>query len=120
MDTGLKMIILPWPSSKLNPNQRVHFAVKAKIAAEHKSISYYAAKPDSFSRIIPDGKIPLLIIFYAPDRRGRDLDNLLSSCKSFLDGIALAYGINDKRFRPITIDFADEVFKKGKVEIYFT
>ncbi len=58
------------------------------------------------------------MLFHAPDRRRRDLDNLLSSCKSYLDGVALAYGINDSRLRPMTIDFADEIFKGGKVELW--
>jgi crossover junction endodeoxyribonuclease RusA len=112
-------LVLPFPDSRLNPNRRVHFHLKSKIVAAHKELAYFKAKPLSFIHIIPEGKIPLRIIFHAPDRRGRDLDNLLSSCKSFLDGVALALGVNDKNFRPITIDFADETFPKGQVEIFF-
>ena len=58
----------------------------------------------------------LSIIFYPPDGRHRDLDNCLSSCKSFLDGIADAWHVNDKQFRPITIDFGD-VKAPGKISI---
>jgi Holliday junction resolvase RusA-like endonuclease len=113
------MILLPWPDSRLSPNARTHYRVKAKIAAEHKQIGYFAAKPDSFSRILPEGRIPIRVIFHAPDRRRRDIDNIFSSCKNFCDGIALAYGIDDSRFRPITLDFAAETFPKGKIEIFF-
>ena len=35
------------------------------------------------------------ITFYCPDRRRRDIDNLLASLKPSLDGIAQATGIDD-------------------------
>jgi crossover junction endodeoxyribonuclease RusA len=110
---------LPWPSSKLNPNQRLHFAHKAKIAGAAKTAAYMIAKPLALEHKFVADKIPTRIIFHQPDRRSRDLDNLLSSLKSSLDGVALALGINDKRFRPITIDFADQIVKGGSVEIFF-
>jgi crossover junction endodeoxyribonuclease RusA len=36
--------------------------------------------------------------FFPPDARKRDLDNMLSSCKSALDGMADALEVNDQRF----------------------
>lgn len=113
------ILSLPWPHSKLNPNRIVHYHVRAKIKAAYKSDCYLIAKAASFGHKFLDGKITVEMIFHAPDKRGRDLDNLLSSMKSGLDGIALAFGVNDKNFRPVTIDFADSVFKGGKVEIKF-
>lgn len=90
-----------------------------KITKAHKEIGYFAAKTKAIESPLPAEKTHVRIIFHAPDRRNRDLDNLLSSCKAYLDGIALAYGINDKLFRPITIDFADQTYPQGKVEIFF-
>lgn len=90
-----------------------------KITKAHKEIGYFAAKAKAIDEPLPSVKTHVRIIFHAPDRRKRDLDNLLSSCKAYLDGIALAYGINDTLFRPITIDFAEETYKKGKVQIFF-
>ncbi len=113
------MLELPWPSNKLSPNARTHYAVKMKITAAHKETAYFITKSKALSEPLPAVKTHVRIIFHAPDRRKRDLDNLLSSCKAYLDGIALAYGINDTLFRPITIDFAEETYKKGKVEIFF-
>lgn len=58
----------------------------------------------------------MAIIFSPPSRRGFDLDNALASIKAGIDGISEAWGINDKFFRPISIDFGD-VKKNGEVRI---
>lgn len=42
--------------------------------------------------------IALWLTFYPPDRRSRDDDNLIASFKAGRDGLALALGIDDKRF----------------------
>jgi len=49
------------------------------------------------------GTVPLKITFVQPDKRKRDLDNLLAASKSALDSVAQAIGIDDKQFDPITI-----------------
>lgn len=54
-------------------------------------------------RLPCEGKIPLSVVFYTPNRRC-DLDNILASFKSGFDGMADGLGVNDKRFRPLTID----------------
>jgi crossover junction endodeoxyribonuclease RusA len=53
-----------------------------------------------------------------PDRRARDLDNMLASIKSGLDGLADALEANDRRFRYGLIDVADDVRGMVKVKIY--
>lgn len=112
-------LTLPWPSNKLSPNARTHYAVKMKITAAHKEKGYMIAKVAALEKPLEPVRQHVKILFHAPDRRKRDLDNLLSSCKAYLDGIALAYGINDSLFRPITIDFANETYPQGKVEFFF-
>jgi crossover junction endodeoxyribonuclease RusA len=47
---------------------------------------------------LPDGPIAVRLTFHPPDNRRRDIDNALSCCKAYLDGIADAYGVNDNRF----------------------
>jgi crossover junction endodeoxyribonuclease RusA len=37
--------------------------------------------------------------------RHRDLDNCLAAAKPQIDGIADALGVNDRRFRPILVDY---------------
>jgi crossover junction endodeoxyribonuclease RusA len=49
---------------------------------------------------VPAGsKLALWLDFYPPDRRHRDDDNMIASFKAGRDGLALALGIDDKRFR---------------------
>lgn len=60
------------------------------------------------------GQVPLKITFAMPDKRGRDLDNLLAALKHSIDGIATALTLNDKMFSPITIIRGD-VVKGGAV-----
>lgn len=59
-----------------------------------------------FSRL-PAIKHHLKITFYPPTKANRDIDNCLASIKAGLDGIADGLAINDKFFRPITIDFGE-------------
>lgn len=51
-----------------------------------------------------DGNIPLSLVYMAPDKRHRDLDNLLAASKSIIDGMAMALGVDDSRFKPILVD----------------
>ena len=107
-------IRLPWINSILSPNSTAHWAKKIKPKKAHRQLGYdlaleagYPPEQDTYH---------LSIIFYPPDNQCRDLDNCLASIKAALDGIADAWHINDKQFRPITIDFGD-VKAPGKISI---
>lgn len=63
-----------------------------------------------------EGAITLDIEFVEPDRRQRDIDNMLSSMKSGIDGIADALGVNDRRF-VFRISRADQIGGMVKVRI---
>lgn len=47
-----------------------------------------------------------LDLLFIPARNAGDIDNMLAATKAGLDGISLAFGVDDKNFRPITIDIA--------------
>lgn len=109
-------IELPFPHKDLSPNSRIHYQERAKLRKQQRSDCYYLAlnhKPE------PAETYHIHITYHLPNNKNRDLDNLLASCKGMLDGLADAWKVNDKQFRPITIDFG-EVVKDGKVciEIY--
>ena len=91
-------ITFPWPHKDLSPNARVHWAVKSKRARAQK-MDAFARTYEAKAKVDWEGDIHLFIDFFQPDRRERDQDNMLSSCKSMLDGMAEALGVNDKRFR---------------------
>lgn len=109
------MLELDWPPSILSPNNRAHWARKVKIKSHFRFSCFVLAKlqPDPGFRHT-EGNLPIKIIFHPPTKRAYDIDNLLASMKSGLDGVSDAWGINDRRFRPITVDFGD-IRKGGKV-----
>ena len=100
------VIKLPFPSSELMPNRKNgkswHGSQAAKATA--RDDAYYATK-EAMGAWKPSGDlIPVSIVFVPPDKRHRDLDNLLAAAKAQLDGVAMALGVDDKRFRPILLD----------------
>ena len=95
------VISLPWPPVELNPNKRLHWSKKSRVAKSYRAICRAITQQAARKRYYTfsdDGKIALTIIFRPPDNRARDDDNMLSAFKSGRDGVADALGVNDKRF----------------------
>jgi len=92
-----KELTLPWPPKGLSPNDRIHWAAKSKITKAYKQVCWALCKEAGM--VAPDSqRIALWIDLYPPDRRGRDDDNIIASFKAGRDGLALALGVDDKRF----------------------
>lgn len=92
-------VVLPWPPTDLSPNARVHWARKARVVRSYRNACHMLAKQARLTA--PDTeRIALLVTFVPPDRRRRDRDNLIASCKALFDGLADALGVNDSRFVP--------------------
>jgi len=107
-------LTLPWPPKELSPNARGHWSKRAEAAKAYKQVCWVMAMEaglelpvvmaTSSMADIAFGKPPsppryhLWIDFYPPDRRSRDDDNMIASFKAGRDGLALALGIDDKRF----------------------
>lgn len=99
-------IVLSYPNKALSPNRAngKHWGSTRKLKDIAMQEAYTITK--SLMRTkpnIPDEKIAIDIKFVQTDRRKRDLDNLLAASKASLDGIAMALGIDDKNFEPITL-----------------
>lgn len=111
------MIDLPWPSPKLHPNARVHWAVRSKAAKKARSDAALLARTaEGRDLFIHDGttRIPVSLTFHPPDKRHRDQDGMISACKSYLDGIADGLMVNDRLFNLSAMYFLEPV-KGGKV-----
>lgn len=111
-------IILSFPDSRLMPNRKngKSWTATQDVKTRAKREGYFAAlaaAKDWHGQI--DGYVHLRVTFVASDNRHRDLDNLLASIKPQLDGISKALGIDDKWFRPITIDAKVDIHKRGFV-----
>jgi crossover junction endodeoxyribonuclease RusA len=101
-------LTLPFPPPELNPNKRLHWTQKTKIKNAEKEMGYALALPHR--GCFGSSNIHVYMWFHAETKRSFDLDNALASSKAVLDGLALGLGVNDRQFRPITIDYG--VFDK--------
>jgi crossover junction endodeoxyribonuclease RusA len=111
---------LPFPTPGLMPNRakgthwaQTHQARSEAWKAGH-VLTYEAAKRHTGRWHPTSGQVPVTLTFHAPDRRKRDLDNLLAACKPMLDGVAAALLMDDREFEPVTLK-RGEVRKNGAV-----
>lgn len=111
-------LVASFPDSKLMPNRKHgrHWGGTRDLKFDAHEEGFYLSKQAKVS--LENKKTPVKLIFHCRDRRRRDLDNLLASCKSLLDGVASGLSIDDRYFRPITIDFGEVDKMKPRVEIY--
>jgi crossover junction endodeoxyribonuclease RusA len=101
---------LPFPPSSLFPNRRhgKHWSTiqrsKELARVDGATLAKAWARTTGF-KPRADAKYGLYVLFEVA-RDNKDSDNMLSACKPLLDGVANGLGVNDKQFRPITIDVA--------------
>ena len=98
---------LPWPDPSLAPNRRLgqHWGsthtAKSRRMADSRYLVLQAMRQQGYEP--PRGTLPLTVTFCAPDKRRRDLDNLLAGLKADFDGVSQALGVDDQLFEPITL-----------------
>lgn len=108
-------ITLPFPAAQLMPNRAngKHWTTTRKAKDDAFTMALLltgeAVRSHTGAWHPLTGQVPLRLTFAMPDKRGRDLDNLLAASKHSIDGIATALTINDKAFSPITIVRGDVV-----------
>lgn len=108
-------VIFPWPPAKLSPNARVHHMAKYKVNKAYRAECCLVAKA---AKLTPGMNIS--VFFVPPDRRRRDLDNCIASCKALFDGLADAMGVNDNQFK-ITAQLAQNLTApNGEVRVSVT
>ena len=98
-------IELPWPVAALSPNARDRWGgIKARKAAKSYSwaITLGLMRAMGIQAKSWQGAIAVGIVFHPAIDRERDLDNFQAMMKASLDGIALALGVDDKQFRPVS------------------
>ena len=82
------------PDPDLNPNKRHHYMklanAKRHAKDEAMALVYEQGRPET-----PYESCHIIITFVAGDKRRRDVDNLYSSMKSFIDGLVAAGLIAD-------------------------
>ena len=94
------IVTLPWPNRDLSPNVKKGWRAKWRATKAAKLSAWVRVKSDSLHRSFAGADVlHVKITFHPPDRRARDEDNLVASCKAYLDGIAGAILVDDSRFR---------------------
>lgn len=91
-------ISLPFPPASLSGHAKGGWRAEAAETKKHRewaSLVTRAAGPPTPAA----GDIHIHITFVPPDRRS-DRGNMPNRCKAYLDGIADALGVNDRRFLP--------------------
>jgi crossover junction endodeoxyribonuclease RusA len=105
----LLTITLPFPDSDLMPNRRLgkHWAqsnaAKKKAWDDAYILAHQAIQAYRGEWTPTNQPVPVTLTFFAPDKRHRDLDNLLAASKSCLDGVAAALRMDDREFEPVTL-----------------
>jgi crossover junction endodeoxyribonuclease RusA len=101
--SGSVIVEVGWPDKRLSPNgpQRNRAAcrrVKAEARNEAYLATVYALNSGHYDWHLSPGTIEVTIVACPSCKRARDDDNLIASCKAFLDGIARRLGVNDALF----------------------
>jgi len=111
-------VTLPFPPKELNPNQKPHWAVLARIKKKYRELSWVLSLKSGLTPEAIEGwkQADVHLNFFAPDRRARDGDNMLAAMKAGLDGISDALGMDDKHFK-VTFDVSDDIGGMVKVTV---
>ena len=101
----------------MSPNARIHWAKLAKVKKAYRHACCTLAWQAGIGGVF-DGcaRLDVALVFYPPDRRQRDQDNMLAAMKAGLDGLADAMRTDDRKFRT-TFDVADQIGGMVKVTI---
>lgn len=96
-------IRFPFPDRKLSPNSRIDRRYATKERDTARQIGFWLVKDAGWSF---SGKLPLELTFIIrpPDKRRRDDDNVLSSFKSYRDGMFQALGLDDSLIKRTVIE----------------
>ena len=110
-------IVLGWPDKHLNPNSPDrHWRKKQPYRVDAREGAYLLTLATAQTMAGYTGPLMMRVNFFPPDRRRRDLDNLLASLKPSIDGICKALDIDDSRIK-WTVLVRDVVKSGGEVVI---
>lgn len=109
-------LTLPWPPRELNPNTRhAHWSKLATAKRRYRAACAIAARSQGAARI-EAGELAVSLLFVPPDRRARDLDNMLASAKALIDGLADVLGVDDSKWA-LTVSKSSDAQAGGFVRV---
>lgn len=81
----------PWQRPPLTANQRFHWRKKAALTKEIRQWAGVLFRPVQFTT----GPVIVQLDWHVPDRRRRDVDNLVPTLKALCDGLVDAGVVHD-------------------------
>lgn len=109
-------LTLPWPDKHLSPNARLHWSRKSRLVKLARQAAWGAVlEARGRAPALRGERLHLTWVFCPPDRRRRDMDNIIGSLKATADGIADALHFDDSKFVS-TYQFGEPV-KGGAVVV---
>ena len=109
-------IELCWPPRACMPNSGAHVHARTRERRRQRREAGGAAIT---AAALPLGPLRVLLVFTPPDKRRRDLDNLIAACKGALDGVFEANGRDDVEVQLLAGCWSGEVRRPGRVLAIF-
>ena len=106
---------VPWPDPRLSSNKRIDRRALTSVRQTAREIGFYAVKEAEIK--LDDFPIELMLVFFPPDARRRDLDNLYTSFKPTQDGIFEALNLDDSLIRRVILQWGP-VKDIGSVNVF--
>ncbi len=94
-DLVRRTVTLPWPVPELFPNRKAHWTVVYRRRRAAKEAAWALCVEAGVRKL--QGPFAIRLTFRPPNRRLRDVDNVIAACKGHIDGIAWALGVDDSR-----------------------
>jgi len=92
-------IQLLYPPATLNPNGRNHWAAVARVRCLYRATCRVMTAGEKNRLGYKSASRPHVIItFHPPDKRKRDMDNMIAAFKAGQDGVADAIGVDDSKW----------------------
>lgn len=112
----MNRVTLTWPPRALWPNARVHHMALHRAKKTYAEIAGWRCLACHTKPMPGVERVAARITFVPPDRRRRDLDNMLAAIKAGIDSVAKFIGVDDSKWT-ITLEVSPAPVDGGCVLI---
>lgn len=112
----MNVVYLSWPPRALWPNARVHYMALHKAKKAYAEECRWCCKLVRLPQMTDAKRLNASITFAPPDRRRRDMDNMLAAIKAGIDAVAAHVGVDDSKWT-MTLTLAKPTDGPGQVRI---
>lgn len=114
-----RMVIdLPWPDKKLSSNSRGGWRSKESSRKEAVAFGMMLARVTDHNGVNLHKELTLSILVCPPDKRKRDILNVVDSLKHWIDGVCRGKQFDDSRIKRVVADWG-ETYPDGRVVLTF-